>query len=759
MLFGDDGTFSIGVRYSGSVKLVDVTGSMTVQILKDKLKNEAFMNVPRSTSHDKMFLQLGEKGFTDECATLESLEVRPGVELKFSFKRTRGGKHDRQSSQDHDEAYKTIKRMGAAGKDTTKPFLGFMRRGIIDQLRAIREVLQTKVRPPPEPPELEDEEGIVPLTSNHLQWLEQAQEALNENLMPDASTQASSSIVPAAASSSTVPDDAVSSDSNSDLEVAIAEEPDDSAGPETTNQPGLSRELASRFVASKDITPGSSGASSVTFSYQPHNAVTSAAEHVSRPMSTKKLKKTYGVGLKLVEAVGWVPGGGLGSSRAATSLETPLKSLTQLDQLTAKSCFSLDTYVQDHRTIGGSQALVAEADDVKYPVRAQTERDVRPYPCGKCSETKWPAYRQKEHWGKSGDWIHTKWVCSDCAQTTPICMNCQVTTWNGYNVPTQESGKWLCAKCWSDADTERHHKWGPWFECRKRYHPQVLSVMPHDVRPSTELHSYEWKADQVREGNPKKWSYVKEYSVGAPGWKRMNWEGEIPSEDLCSAEVDQNFLLNFLKTRPYMLPQCANSQPTRCCDTLFVQAVDKGDGWQYYGMKFHSVQKTIPERRLKAGWLRAFHASRMPCVHSIVCNGLKEGPDMKQNCPGVYHFDRLMRGNSYHRYQLFDDGTAYCVVWYILVDPEKTLRIPEQSKKKPTKSLERKKDGDQWVTQESGVMILGCYTRGYTMSQIKEFCNNPERAGDAVECLVTQWQPQLEADVHQSVRKRSKPCQ
>ena len=130
---------------------------------------------------------------------------------------------------------------------------------------------------------------------------------------------------------------------------------------------------------------------------------------------------------------------------------------------------------------------------------------------------------------------------------------------------------------------------------------------------------------------------------------------------------------------------------------------------------------------------------------------------MKKTCPGVYHFDMLMRGAWYHRYQLFEDGTAYCVVWYILADPEKTLRIPEESKKKPTKSLERKKDGDQWVTQESGVMILGCYTRGYTMSQIKEYWNNPERAGDAVECLVTQWQPQLEADVHQSVRKRSKP--
>ena len=118
-----------------------------------------------------------------------------------------------------------------------------------------------------------------------------------------------------------------------------------------------------------------------------------------------------------------------------------------------------------------------------------------------------------------------------------------------------------------------------------------------------------------------------------------------------------------------------------------------------------------------------------------------------------------MRGAWYHRYQLFEDGTAYCVVWYILADPEKTLRIPEDNKKKPTKSLERNTDGDQWVTQESGVTILGCCTRGYTMSEIKKFCKNPERA-PKIGALVTQWQPQLEAGVHQSVRKpKRKPQQ
>ena len=111
--------------------------------------------------------------------------------------------------------------------------------------------------------------------------------------------------------------------------------------------------------------------------------------------------------------------------------------------------------------------------------------------------------------------------------------------------------------------------------------------------------------------------------------------------------------------------------------------------------------------------------------------------------------DELMRGTYYHRYQLFDDGTAHCVVWYILVDPGKTLRIPEGNKKKPTKSLERTKQKYQWVTEESGVIILGCYTRGYTMSQTKEFCNNPLRASaQDIGALVTQWQPRLEADVH-----------
>jgi len=212
--------------------------------------------------------------------------------------------------------------MGAAGKHPSK--------------REIVIILQRNVRPPPAPLESEDEETALPLTANHHQWLEQAQEALEEKLMADASA-------------CTAPYVAASPDPSSDLDVAIAEEPDESAGPDTTIRQTLSGELASRFVASSCI-PGSSAASSVTFSYQPPTVATS---HVQLSMTREQLNQSYGRGLHLMEALNWVNGSCLGSEKAATSgaLKTPLKSDTQLDRLSAKSQFSLDTHVQDNPII------------------------------------------------------------------------------------------------------------------------------------------------------------------------------------------------------------------------------------------------------------------------------------------------------------------------------------------------------------------------------------------------------------------------
>ena len=78
-----------------------------------------------------------------------------------------------------------------------------------------------------------------------------------------------------------------------------------------------------------------------------------------------------------------------------------------------------------------------------------------------------------------------------------------------------------------------------------------------------------------------------------------------------------------------------------------------------------SVTEALIRMRREAGWTEGYHASYWACAHSVSCEGLKEGHDNKQDEPGVYHFDKLKRGEPYHRYQLFRDGVAKVIVWLI----------------------------------------------------------------------------------------------
>ena len=72
---------------------------------------------------------------------------------------------------------------------------------------------------------------------------------------------------------------------------------------------------------------------------------------------------------------------------------------------------------------------------------------------------------------------------------------------------------------------------------------------------------------------------------------------------------------------------------------------------------------------------------------------------------GVYDFENMQRGTFYHRYQLFADGTAWCIVWVILADPSRTV----------------KPDKEQRATLQEGVEIIGAYTRGFTYAQLEAF--------------------------------------
>ena len=85
-------------------------------------------------------------------------------------------------------------------------------------------------------------------------------------------------------------------------------------------------------------------------------------------------------------------------------------------------------------------------------------------------------------------------------------------------------------------------------------------------------------------------------------------------------------------------------------------------------------------------------------------------------------------GALYHRYQLFADGTAWCIIWCILADPSRTEYAGDQ----------------QYATLQEGVQITGAYTRGFTYKQLEAFMDSERRP---YLTLISQWQPELEPPV------------
>ena len=150
----------------------------------------------------------------------------------------------------------------------------------------------------------------------------------------------------------------------------------------------------------------------------------------------------------------------------------------------------------------------------------------------------------------------------------------------------------------------------------------------------------------------------------------------------------------------------------------------------YHGRKFRAVFAGAIERKART-WKKGFHASSFACVHNTLCNGLENGIDKKEDMEGVYHFENLQRGQFYQRYQLFADGTAWCIVWHIIADPSMT---------------QREKKGPQRATLQEGVEIIGAYTRGFLYEQLKAFMDQPGHTRPSL-TLTSQWQPELEHPV------------
>ena len=280
-------------------------------------------------------------------------------------------------------------------------------------------------------------------------------------------------------------------------------------------------------------------------------------------------------------------------------------------------------------------------------------------------------------------------------------------------------------------------------------YPAVLQSVeaPHAV----ETFSSSWQVHSERKGNVHVWSReVKEYSVGRKGFKKLVAE-QYPSDELCAEEVNARFLEDFCATRPVVdSPEAAATvlkegwslRDKMVCSELFKPGVSHPDGWCYHELTDRALARQATSAKMKPSWIKGFHSSRWTGVHRILCTGLRESEDGPGG-PGIYFFRDRFRTFSYNRYQLFEDGCCYCVVFEICTDPTDTRRV-----------VKRKTANDhQMINSEGTVVILGVWTRGFTRAQIEKFS-----APDCAECphlstVLSQWRPELEADVLVAVGK------
>ena len=284
-------------------------------------------------------------------------------------------------------------------------------------------------------------------------------------------------------------------------------------------------------------------------------------------------------------------------------------------------------------------------------------------------------------------------------------------------------GKWLCASCWTSSPVAKHHCWRDWFARRAADYAGVFQTQEtQEERQSIERVSYSWMPGQASGASDRQ----SEYSLGRRGWSKLKWY-EFPPPDECATMLDTDFFRSFLRSRTSF---DRDGRPGEPLSEQFAPPERKSEGWVYHARKFHFLRRASMAIKART-WKPGYHASRFTCVHSILCNGLKNAVRMKTNnghyVPGVYHFDTLGRGCSYHYYQLFEDGTAWCIVWHILTDPKKTRSAGDQ----------------QLATLQEGVEILGAYTRGFTYAQLEGFMKKP---ADTRPCLtfLSRWKPELE---------------
>ena len=324
--------------------------------------------------------------------------------------------------------------------------------------------------------------------------------------------------------------------------------------------------------------------------------------------------------------------------------------------------------------------------------------DIDPPMCSICKNASWPARISDD-----GDW-----VCKTCSSKGSLtCHNCLSKSWNGYNRPLSEGGKWLCADCWSRDVGSHHVLWKKWFELRQKQYPGVLVEDEESQAILKKQHpSFEFDFSLAR-GSIQIWrSSVKEIGLGRDGWKHFEKCGYLNFQDVESIEVPEDFFRLFLASR--------KNRRGHSLALDFEDPIDVNHGWQYSAYKL--------SRNEEDGWVRGYHGTRWFSVYNILVNGFYETACGKSNKKGVFWYQDLTDGEFYQRYQLMPNGCAFCVVALL------------RCKWATTKGAGNR----QLATPKGDVNLQGFLVRGYTQHELKV------KKAKWNMTLVEMWDPRME---------------
>ena len=181
------------------------------------------------------------------------------------------------------------------------------------------------------------------------------------------------------------------------------------------------------------------------------NSVGQPLRNVEKQLNDKELEETYGVGSRMMKAMGFENGASLSGRPDAL-----------------KTCLRATRHAAGQGIGFKSKPLDVWRTKFFAPI------------CTSCKERSWPASMSRKE----------TWHCGFCKPPPfgrPRCLSCGTVSWDGWNAPRIAGRGWWCFQCWCDYPEHGSEAWMAWFQHRRERFPDAFQdggpeLLPKDKK-------------------------------------------------------------------------------------------------------------------------------------------------------------------------------------------------------------------------------------------------------------------------------------